>query len=111
MSEFVEIHWTTASIEEARKVCRYLVQNRLVACAQITPWVESIYMWDNQLETTQESKVIIKTRRDRFAVIEDVIVKNTNYEVPEILMFEIADGHNPYLDWMKESTPELAQSS
>ncbi len=106
MSEFVEIHWTTGSIEEGRKVCRYLVQNRLVACAQIVPWVESIYMWDNQLETTQESKVFMKTRRDRVEQIMQTIKDNTTYEVPEILVFDIKDGNADYLNWLKESTPE-----
>ncbi len=43
MPEFIEIHWTSGSIDEARKVARYLVQERYVACAQITPWVESIF--------------------------------------------------------------------
>ncbi|MCB1136694.1 MAG: divalent-cation tolerance protein CutA [Chlamydiia bacterium] len=106
MSEFVEMHWTTGSIEEARKVCRYLVQNRLAACAQILPWLESIYMWDNRLETTQESKVFIKTRRDRVQEIIKTIKDNTTYEVPEILVFDIKDGNSDYLEWMKQSTPE-----
>ena len=110
MSEFVELHWSTGSIEEARTVCRYLVQNRLVACAQITPWVESIYMWDNALETTQESKVFLKTRRDSVGKIIAVIKDNTSYEVPEVLVFEILDGNKEYLDWLVESTPVLAAS-
>lgn len=72
MAEFIEINWTSGSIDEARKVSRYLVQERLVACAQIIPWIESIYMWNNQLETTQESKVTLKTKRIFF----DEIKKN-----------------------------------
>lgn len=109
MSDYIEIHWTSGSLDEARRVCRYLVQNRKVACAQIVPWIESIYMWDNQLETSQESKVVMKTRRDRFEEVKQVILDNAKYEVPEILMFDIAGGNEEYLEWLQESTPDFAE--
>ena len=101
--ECIEIQWATSSIDEARKVCRYLVQERLVACAQIIPWIESIYMWDNQLETAQETKVHLKTRKDNFDVIKEVIEQNTTHEVPEILFRSIGGGNEAYMSWLKES--------
>lgn len=107
MSEFVEIHWTSGSLDEARKISRYLVQARHVACAQIVPWIESVYMWNNNLETAQESKIVFKTRREKFNVIKDIILKNCSYEVPEITMIEIQEGNKAYLDWIKESTPDF----
>ena len=61
MSEFIEIHWASGSIDEARKISRFLVQERYVACVQITPWIESIYLWNGQLETSQESKIVMET--------------------------------------------------
>ena len=82
MSDYIEIHWTAGSLDEARKVCRYLVQERLVACAQIIPWVESIYMWNNQLDTTQESKITLKAHLNNYDQIKEVILKNCSYEVP-----------------------------
>ena len=103
MSEMIEIHWTTGSIDEARRVCRYLVQERLVACAQITPWQESIYMWDNKLETAQESKVTLKTSREHFEAIEKVILDNSSYELPEITWRLVDGGHEEYLKWVEES--------
>ena len=104
MTEYIEIRWTSGSIDEARKVCRYLAQERLVACAQIVPWVESIYMWNNQLETTQESKILFKARLDQFEEIKNVIVQNCTYEVPEITYSLIDGGNQEYLDWLEEST-------
>lgn len=103
MTQYIEIHWTTATIDEARRVCRFLVQERLVACAQITPWIESIYMWNNQLETTQESKVVFKALAENFDEIKGVIEKNTSYEVPEITYRFIDGGNASYLAWVKES--------
>lgn len=101
---FIEIHWTSGTIDEARKISRYLVQERLVACAQITPWIESIYMWNNQLETTQESKVTFKTRLDLYDTIKEIIQKNCSYQVPEITYMIIDGGNKVYLDWLAEST-------
>ena len=75
MDQLIEIHWSSGSIDEARKICRYLVQERFVACAQITPWIESIYMWNNQLETAQESKIVLKTRQDKYDSIKEVILR------------------------------------
>jgi periplasmic divalent cation tolerance protein len=107
MNEIVEISWTSGSLDEARKVARFLVQERLVACAQIVPWIESTYMWDNKLEVSQESKIVLKTRKEHFERIKDVIMKNCKYDVPEITMIKVLDGNKEYLDWVLESTPEM----
>jgi len=104
MSEFIEINWTSGSLDEARQVSRYLVQERLVASAQIVPWIESIYMWNGQLETSQESKVVMKTHRDRFDEIKEVILKNCKYQVPEITYSTIEGGNEAYFDWLRDAT-------
>ncbi|KAF3361485.1 Protein CutA, chloroplastic [Chlamydiales bacterium STE3] len=107
MTECIEIYWTSGSIDEARKVARYLVQERYVACAQIVPWIESIYMWNNQLETTQESKVTFKTQANRFEEIKKIIIDNSKYQIPEITFSIINGGSEDYLNWLKESTPKF----
>lgn len=109
MSQFIEIHWTCGNLDEARKICRYLVQERLVACAQIIPWVESIFMWNNQQDTVQESKIIFKTRLELYDKIRRVIEENCSYEVPEITFIHIQGGNEPYLNWLKENTPDFTQ--
>lgn len=106
MAEFIEINWTSGSIEEARKVARYLVQERYVACAQIIPWIESIYMWNNQLETAQESKITMKARVQHFDSIKKIIKENCKYQVPEITFHFIEGANEEYLAWIRESTLE-----
>lgn len=103
MTENISIVWTSGSIDEARKIARYLVQERLVACARITPWAESIYMWNSQLETVQESVVTCKTRRDNFELVKSIIEDNHKYEIPEILVFNIEGGNEAYLNWIGEN--------
>jgi periplasmic divalent cation tolerance protein len=103
---YIEIHWTSGSLDEARKISRYLTQERLVCCAQIIPWLESIYMWNNQLETSQESKVVLKTRLENYDKIKEIIKQNCSYQVPEILYFIIGGGNREYLEWMNASMPK-----
>lgn len=110
MSEFIEIYWTSGSIDEARKVARFLVQERYVACAQITPWIESIYLWKGQLETTQESKIILKTRKDLFEEIKKIIIENSTYQLPEIVYHYIDGGSIEYLDWIRQTTQHAKNS-
>lgn len=103
MKNFIEIQWASGSIDEARKVARYLVQERFVASAQIIPWIESIYMWNNQLETTQETLVILKSTSDFYENIKEIIMQNCKYQIPEIT-FKCVDGGNQiFMDWVEES--------
>lgn len=106
--EYILIHWTCAGLDEARMVSQHLVKSRLVACASIVPWVESIFIWEEQLETCQESRVVFKTRRDLFEKVRAEIISKARYEVPEILAIPIVEGHQEYLDWIASSTSELA---
>ena len=104
MAKMIQIHWNAASIDEARKVCRYLVQEKYVACANIVPWVESIFLWNDKLDVGQETKVILKTRKENFPAIKEIILQNTAFELPEILATDIADGHPEYLDWVERNS-------
>lgn len=103
MNEMIEIQWTAGSIDEARKVSRFLVQERLVASAQIVPWVESISLLNNQIETTQESKAIFKTKKSLFEKVQDVIQKNCKYEIPEITSTDILQVNPAYFAWVDEN--------
>lgn len=108
MTQFIEIHWTCGNLDEARKISRYLVQERLVACAQIIPWIESIFMWNNQEDTAQESKITFKTRSEHYEKIRRIIEENCTYEVPEITYTHIDGGNEPYMNWLLESTPDYS---
>jgi periplasmic divalent cation tolerance protein len=109
MTSFIEVYWTSGSLDEARKVSRYLVQERLVANAQIIPWFESIYMLNNQLETAQESKIVLITRLEHFEKIKEVIQQNTSYEVPQITFVLLDGGNKAFLEWVQQSTPDFSR--
>lgn len=104
VNDFCEVHWTSGSIDEARKISRFLVQERLVANAQIIPWIEAIYLLNQQVETSQETKIVLVTLKKNCQKIEEIIKANSSFEVPEILYFHIDSGSTDYLDWIAEST-------
>jgi periplasmic divalent cation tolerance protein len=101
--EFIQIQWTCGNLEEARRISRELIQKKWVACAQIIPWIESIFMWNDQLDIQQESKVIFKTVRNSYEDVKNFILDHALYEVPEILVTPIIDGHQDYLNWVSEN--------
>jgi len=101
--EFIEIHWTSGSLEEAQEVARKLVKSRDVACAQITPAIESVYIWEDHLETAHESKVVFKTHESKFDAVKEVIQKECSYDVPEITKVAISGGNKEYLDWIRKT--------
>lgn len=99
----IEVHWTAGSIDEARKVSRFLVGKKLVASAQIIPWIESILLMGEQVQTTQESKVVFKTSHELLDEIKQVIIQNCKYQVPEITCFKVDNVNQEYLEWLQNN--------
>jgi periplasmic divalent cation tolerance protein len=94
---------TAGSEEEARKIARHLVEQKLAACANIIPRVESIYRWQGKIESAQEWLLIIKTTAVRFPAVRDAICALHSYDLPECIAFSVEDGSLPYLKWLEES--------
>ena len=86
--------------DAARKAVRSLVEERLVACGNIIPGVESIYEWKGALETTAEVTVICKTTAARADEAQARMRALHPYDVPEILNIPVAGGWPDYLGWV-----------
>lgn len=94
---------TFGSIDEARTVCRQLVEERLAACANIVPAVESIYRWQGVVESATETMAILKTTVEGFAKLEARLRALHSYEVPEIVALPVHQGAEAYLRWVGEN--------
>ena len=104
MAEEVLVVLTTwPDVEKARAAARVLVEEKLVACANIIPGVESIYRWEGKVETGAEVMMILKTTIARYQMMETRILSLHTYKVPEIVVLRVTDGLPSYLRWVESS--------
>jgi periplasmic divalent cation tolerance protein len=92
---------TAATRDEAARLGRTLVEERLAACATLVPAAESIYRWQGKIESSAETLLLLKTASDRVAALEARLLELHSYETPEFLVVEIESGSHPYLAWMQ----------
>ncbi len=100
MTNKVVVLCTCASPEEAEKIARELVSQRLAACVSIVGGVRSLYQWKGAIEDSQETLLVIKSTRDLFPRLKIELSRLHSYEVPEIIALPVVDGADPYLAWM-----------
>ena len=101
--EFIVALSTFPEAETARKISRELVENALVACANLVPAVESIYFWKDQVEQSAEVLAIFKLTAARFAEFSSRLRQLHPYDVPEIIRLDVVEGSPDYLRWIGES--------
>ena len=94
---------TCASIAEARKIAQHVVEQKLAACANIVPSVESIYRWKGKVERAHEVLLVIKTTAARLRKLESEVKRLHSYDVPEFVAVPIVAGSQQYLDWLRKS--------
>ena len=104
MKTYIQISTTTETKEQAQKIARLLVEQKLAACVQISGPIESIYRWKGNVETVREWLCVIKTRLALFKKVEAAIKKLHPYETPEIIAVPIIKGSKEYLNWLGEET-------
>jgi periplasmic divalent cation tolerance protein len=102
----IVVHITAGSKEEAEGIARALVEERIVACANLIPGVTSVYTWEGK--TCKEEEVLIeaKTLRSRLDALLGRVKELHSYDVPEIVAMPIEGGSPAYLDWVTGSTRE-----
>ncbi len=104
MPDYIEVHSTTDSRDEADKICAAVVEARLVACAQVLGTIRSTYWWKGKIERADEYFLMMKTTPDLFDEVARVIRENHSYEVPDIVAVQIVDGTEDYLGWISAET-------
>ena len=94
---------TTAGPDEAARLGRTLVEERLAACATLIPGVQSIYHWQGQVESATETLLLLKTGPDQLDALEARLHELHSYETPEFLVLGVDAASQPYLDWLQAS--------
>lgn len=99
MAEVVFVYVTCADADEARRIGRTLVEERLAACVNLRAH-ETIYRWQGAIESGPEWALIAKTTRAAFDRLRDRVTALHSYTVPCIVAVPVADGLAAYLDWV-----------
>ena len=95
---------TAPDADTARRVARALVDERLIACANLRPGVTSIYRWQGAVEEAAEVLVVMKTRAELVSRVTARAAELHPYEVPEVLALEVDGGLAAYCRWVMEET-------
>lgn len=80
-----------------------LVKERLAACVQILPAIQSIYRWQGSIERSSEVLLIAKTEQGGFAELERRVRELHSYETPEIVAIPVTGISEPYREWLSAS--------
>jgi periplasmic divalent cation tolerance protein len=97
---FIVVIVTTANREEAEKIVESLLEDRLIACANIIGPVSSLFWWNGKIERACEHVLLMKSRKDLFEKLSRKIKGLYSYEVPEILALPIVRGSSAYMKWL-----------
>ena len=99
----VIVQTTTSNEEEAKKIAKILIQDKLAACVQLKD-IESLYDWDGKLCCERETILSIKTKKELFSKVKSKILELHSYDTPEIIELDISNISEDYLKFIKENT-------
>lgn len=100
--DFILVLTTCPDEPSAAVLAQRLVEGGLAACVNILPVMQSVYMWKGILQSGREHQLFIKTRRDRYSAVEQVVMTGHPYELPEIIAVPISAGLPAYLAWIND---------
>jgi len=99
----IVIFITAKNVREANKIAKKLVEDKLIACANVIKGVKSIFCWQGKVERADEVLLVLKSKKSCFQKIVKTVKSLHSYEVPEIIALPIIAGNKDYLNWIKKS--------
>ena len=108
--KYMQVTTTTDSRDEAEKLSRFVVDNRLAACAQIVGPITSTYWWQGKVEVAEEWMIFMKTTAAHVDELVTRVQAEHSYDTPEIVATPIVAGNPGYLEWIANETGEKAQT-
>jgi len=108
-NKYAVVVTTCPNEETSKKIAGLLLEKKLAACIQLFP-INSIYLWKGEICDDNEITLFIKCNQSFYAAIEELIIANHPYEVPEIIMLPVIGGFEKYLGWVDEVSGESSQS-
>lgn len=102
MNDYCIILTTYSNQTIGKRIIDSLISKKLAACIQ-TQKITSYYHWKGEVKNDKEHLVIIKTQKKLYSKVEEDILNNHDYEIPEIVEIPITGGLSSYLNWIEET--------
>src|SRR5689334_9777365 len=99
----VVIFVTAKDKKEAGRIARGLLEERLVACANILDGVESLFWWQGKIDEAKETLIVLKTKRSLFKKVAARVKVLHSYDTPEVIALPVVEGSTEYLKWIDAS--------
>ena len=96
------VYMTAGSKDEARKIGQELVISRLAACVNIMDNMNSVYMWEGQVQDDTEVVMIAKTTADQMPALVEKVKSLHSYECPCIVSIPVSGGNQAFLEWIEK---------
>ena len=107
MTEALIVFTTFPNPDDAARVTRTLVEERLIACGNLLPGARSVYRWQGAIVDEREVVVLMKSRKQDWAALLSRLHELHPYQTPECLALRVAAGAPKYLEWLEaELQPE-----
>jgi len=100
---FSDIYVTARNLDEAKRIARTVIHEKLGACANIFP-ITSIYRWRGNIEEDDEYALLIKTKTALVDELTSRVRALHSYETPCIVSIKIDAGDQSYLSWIDRET-------
>jgi periplasmic divalent cation tolerance protein len=104
------LYITAGSMDEARRIGRALVEERLVACVNLIDGMTSIYWWQGAVEEGSEVVIIAKTTAGRVGTVVERVKALHSYAVPCVVALPIESGNDAFMTWIARETAGAAPS-
>ena len=103
MEPCVVVLVTCPNRRSAAQLARHVVAERVAACVNLLPRIDSVFWWCGNVDRAQEVLLLIKTTARRFSALKRIILKRHPYDLPEVIALPIVAAHRPYTAWIAQS--------
>lgn len=98
------VYVTASSRDEAIKIARTVVEERLAACANVFQPMTSIYWWEGKIQEEGEISFILKTRDDLVEDLTRRVKALHSYTCPCVVALPVSQGNGAFLAWIENET-------
>jgi periplasmic divalent cation tolerance protein len=103
-ASIVSVYAVFASMEEADRIGRAMIDRRLAACVNILGECRSIYRWQGEVQDAREVAALFKTSAGQASALIEAIAGMHSYDVPAAMVWPIAQALPAYAAWVAEET-------